>query len=58
MPWMFVLHKKMKTPQKTQKNNLKNTKYQNVNWRGPGFYIVLARLGRSPFAPCQLRHWP
>ena len=26
-----------------EKNNLKNTKYQNVNWRGPSFYIELAR---------------
>jgi len=48
MSWISVLDKKMKTPRKTQKNNLKNTKYQNVNWRGPSFYIELARgEGRS-----------
>jgi len=45
---MSVLDKKNKTPRKTQKNNLKNTKYQNVNRRGPSFYIELARgEGRS-----------
>jgi len=31
MPWMSILDKKTKTPGKTQKNKLKNTKYQNVN---------------------------
>jgi len=31
----------MKTPRKTQKNNLKDTKYQNVNWRGPAFTLSL-----------------
>jgi len=45
---MSVLDKKMKTPPKPQKNNLKNTNYQYVNWRGPSFYIELARgEGRS-----------
>ena len=38
---MSVLDKKMKTPRKTQKNNLKNTIYQNVNWRGPAFTLSL-----------------
>jgi len=31
MLWMSILVKKTKTSRKTQKNNLKNTKYQNVN---------------------------
>jgi len=46
---MSVLDKKMKTSRKTQKNNLK--KYQNVNWRGPSFYIELARREGHPFPP-------
>jgi len=36
---MSVPDKKTKTPRKAQKNNLKNTIYQNVDWRGPRFYI-------------------
>jgi len=37
---MFILDKKKNnTPWKTQKKQIKNTKYQNVNERGPGFYI-------------------
>jgi len=51
MPWMSVLHKKMKTPRKTQKNNLKNTNYQNVNWRGTSFYTALARREGRPLPP-------
>jgi len=51
MPWMSVLHKKMKTPRKTQKSNLKNTKYQKVNWRGPSFYIMLTRREGRPLPP-------
>jgi len=35
MSWMSILVKKTKTPRKTQKNNLKNTKYHSVNKRGP-----------------------
>jgi len=32
MSWLSMLAKKAKTPRKTQKrNNLNNTKYQNVN---------------------------
>jgi len=43
----YISYKKPKTPRKTQKiqrttENLKNTKYQNVSWRGSGFYIYLA----------------
>jgi len=41
----------MKTPRKTQKNNLKNTKYKNVSWRGPSFYIELARGEGRPLPP-------
>jgi len=48
---MSVLDAKMKTPRKTQKNNLKNTKYQNVNWRGPSFYIELAKGEGRPLPP-------
>jgi len=51
---MSVLHKKMKTPRKTQKNNLKNTKYQNFNWRGPSLYIVLPRREGRPLLPVSL----
>jgi len=51
MPWMSVLHKKMKTPRKTQRNNLKNTTYQNVSWRGTSFSIVLARREGCPLSP-------
>jgi len=36
---MSVLDKKTKNTHEKRKNNLKNTKYQNVNWRGPSFYI-------------------
>jgi len=44
----------MKTPRKTQKNNLKNTKYQNVNWRGPSFYTELAR-GKVALFPLSVK---
>ena len=43
-----VLDKQNENTPKNAKNNLKNTKYQNVNWRGPSFYLELARgEGRS-----------
>ena len=33
-------YKHEKHPEKRKKNsNLKNTKYENVNWWGPSFYI-------------------
>jgi len=54
MSWMSVPDKKTKTPRKTQKNNLKNTKYQNVNWRGPRFYIELAR-GKVALCPLSVK---
>jgi len=39
---MSVLAEKKKTPRKTQKNNnLKNNKYQNVNYGGPVFTFSL-----------------
>ena len=50
MSWMSVLDKKMKTPRKSQKNNLKNTEYQNVNLRVPSFYIEPAR-GKVALCP-------
>jgi len=34
-----VLAENKNTPRKTQKNNQKNIKYQNVNYRGPSFNI-------------------
>jgi len=44
MLWISILSKKTKTPLETQKsNNLQNTKYQNVNSRGPSFCIYLSR---------------
>jgi len=36
---------------KNAKNNLKNTKYQNSNWRGPSFYSVLPRGEGRPLPP-------
>jgi len=54
MSWMSVVDQKMKTPRKTKINNLKNTKYQNVNWRGPNFYIELAR-GKVVLCPLSVK---
>jgi len=51
MSWMSVLDKKMKTTRKTQKNKLKNTTYQKVNWKGPSFYIEFARGEGRPLPP-------
>jgi len=48
---MFVLDKKMNTPRKMQKNNLENTTYQNINWRGPSFYIELSWGEGRPLPP-------
>jgi len=56
MPWMSILakientQKNAKKQQPTEKQ--KNTKYQNVSYRGPRFCICQGRLD----SPCQLRH--
>jgi len=39
------------TSKNEKKNNQKNTKYLNVNWRGPSFYIELARGEGHPLPP-------
>jgi len=41
----------MKTTEKRKKNNLKNTTYQNVNWKRPSFYTELARGEGRPLPP-------
>jgi len=50
MSWRSVLRLNNENTSKNEKNNLKNTKYQNVNWRGPSFYIELAR-GKVALCP-------
>jgi len=37
--------------------NQKNTKYQNVRWRGPVFTVSLPGGATRPSAPRQLRQW-
>jgi len=64
MSWMSIvdLKKTWKRPEKRKKQhpteNQKNAKYQNVSWRGPSFYIWLARRGARPLHPRWLHHWP
>jgi len=54
---MSILDKKTKTPRKVEENNkLNNTKYQNLNERGPVFTISLPGGLDRPPAPRQLRH--
>jgi len=35
--------KKNENTKNAKNNNIKKTKYENVNWRRPSFYILLAR---------------
>jgi len=46
MSWMSILSKNTEITQKNAKKqpteNQKNTKHQNVSWRGLSFYIYLA----------------
>ena len=45
--------------EKTQKNNkLKNTKYQNVKWRGPVFTFSLPGGGSSLYRPSVIPLFP
>jgi len=47
---MSVLDKKNEnTPKNEKNNNLKNTKYQNVNWRGPVFTFSLPEVRAALF---------
>jgi len=48
---MSVLDKKNENTPKNAKNNLKNTKYQNVIWRRPSFYTELSRGEGRSFPP-------
>jgi len=52
MSWMSILAKNENIP-KTQKNNLKNFKYQNFNYRGPvsTFSLPGGRLVPMSVAP-------
>jgi len=47
MSWMSVLAKKRKRHKKTENSNLKNNRYQNVNYRS---FLQFACQGGSP--PC------
>jgi len=47
---MSVLDKKNENTPKNAKKNLKNTTYEDVNWRAPSFCIELAR-GESRSLP-------
>jgi len=53
MPSMSIPAEKTKTPRKNQKNNnLKNAKYQNVNYRGrPASTFSLPVRAARPLAP-------
>ena len=48
-----IAKKNENTPKNAKNNNLKNTRYQNVNWRGPSFYISLPGGQFSPSPPRQ-----
>jgi len=50
MSWMSILAKKTKTPRKAKNNNLRNTKYQNVNQRGSSFTFNLKGGGGLPLS--------
>ena len=43
MSWMSILDKNRKHLDKCKKNKLKNTKDENINYRGPSFSIYLVR---------------
>jgi len=54
MPWMSVLHKKMKTSRKTQKKQPKEYRISKCQLDGAQLLHCACQEGRSPFAPCQL----
>ena len=58
MPWISELHKKMKTPRKTQKKQPKEYYISKCQLEEAQHLHSACQEGRSPFAPCQLSHCP